>query len=123
MLVLKSSIVQNRAGSDRESCLQALGLRLAWADDRLSTADPNIDSAGDDTANSGLIDNAQIAIPEGEIGGLGSAGIEMDALESSERAHRTAIGAGVSTIQMNNSVACDGTGVCHTYGSRCSRVP
>src|SRR6266403_1744315 len=52
-----SSIVQDCARSDRESCPQALGLRLARAGDRLATADPNIDRAWDDAAGSGLIDN------------------------------------------------------------------
>ena len=89
---------------------------MTGAGDRLTTADPNIGRAGDDAANSGLIDNAQIAAPQGEIDGLGSGGIEMDALESSERANRSAFDAGMCKIKLHNFVAWYGTGVRHANG-------
>src|ERR1700674_1734290 len=115
-MVLKSSIVQDCAGSDRESCLQALGWRLTGPSDRLTGADPNLDSAGNDAANSGLIHDAQITVAQSEIHGFGGSGIEMDALESSERANRSAFDAGMREIKLHDFVAWDGTGVRHANG-------
>src|SRR2546426_1032586 len=51
-----------------------------------------------------------------EDDGLGSGSIEMDALESSERAHWSAFDAGMCKIKLHNFVAWYGTGVRHANG-------
>src|SRR5437773_12126137 len=78
------SIRQSHAGRDREFCGGALGLWLAGARDRLAAADPNIDSSGNDPANSALVHNAQVAVAQGEAYGLRSGSSEMDPLKSRE---------------------------------------
>ncbi len=70
-----------------------MGLRLTRADDGLAATNPDIHSAGDDAANSVFIDDAQIAVTEWEIHGLGSGRIEVDATKSCKRTDRSAVNA------------------------------
>src|SRR5947207_1284223 len=115
-LVLRSSIVQGCAGGDRESCLQALCWPLTGRVDRLTGADPNLHSAGNDAANSSLIHDAQITVAQGEIHGFGSSGVKTDAPKSSERANRSAIDAGMRKIKLHHFIPGEGTGVGHPHG-------
>src|SRR6267154_416084 len=110
------SFRQTCARGDRECRASALGLRLAGASDWLTAADPNIHGARDNPAGACLVDDAQIAVMQSELHGFGGSGIEMDALEPSQRAKGSALDAGMRKIQLHYFIAGHGTGVRNANG-------
>lgn len=107
-LARNALLVESHAGRDAEFCRDSFGCRLARTSNGLASANPNLHRTGDDAANTFVVDGGQVAVVKRECDGLRSRCGEVDALESSERADRRAIDAGMREKKLNDFVPGNG---------------
>lgn len=89
---------------DVEVCRLARGSDVAGKGDGLARADPEVDGTGGDGAIALGVDHGEFAGCEGEGDGLGSAGVEMDALEAGEGAYGSVVDVGMRDVEFDDFV-------------------